>query len=143
MDEAEYLGGKVRWSRLPEFEGVPAPGAATIRKLRLPQGDLVQLIQGGAGAKYLAWVELKPGTVRGNHYHLRKDEHYYQLSGEVEWCVEDRDTGERASFRMGSGELLRLLPGVVHAVRPLTPGQAIEWAPEPLDPADTFRSPLL
>ncbi len=141
--ERRFLGGRVVARTIPDWDRASGNEAPALKRVRLPQGDLVQIIQGGPGARYLAWVELRPGQPRGNHYHLRKEEHHYQISGEVTWVVADRETGERAEFTLLPGELLTLAPGVAHAVLPITAGQAVEFSPEPLDLSDTYRHPLV
>jgi len=75
-------GGVRKWS-LPIITGAPATGAPLQKRLALPQGELAQIWDGHSGVRYLAVMELRTGALRGNHYHLRKHEWVYLISGEL------------------------------------------------------------
>ncbi len=139
------LGGKVVRYRLPVIEGRPAPGAVLpdLKRLLLPQGELAQIHNGNPGIRYLAWIDLSSGSARGNHVHRRKDESIYLIAGELRVVVEDPASGERGEVRMQAGDLIRIPPGIPHALQPLVDGHALEFAPDPLDPADTFPHRLI
>lgn len=123
---------------LPCFEGRPGPDAPRLKRVRLPQGELAQFQDGDDPMRYLAWLELRPGTVRGNHYHERKRERFYLVAGTIQLRVEDIRTRERAELILEGGDLVVLPPGIAHALHPLREGHGIEMAPEPLDLADSF-----
>jgi mannose-6-phosphate isomerase-like protein (cupin superfamily) len=82
----------------------------------------------------------EPGAVRGNHYHLRKNEAIIILPGPA-WSLHwDEGEGTPVQHRSfpGSGALLVLVsPGASHAVR--NDGPAPLWlvtcSSEPYDPA--------
>lgn len=141
MNALSLLAGKVTRTPLPLL-APGQPDLPTLKRLALPQGELAQLYDGDEGIRYLAWIELKPGSLRGNHYHRRKAEFFYLLAGEVELALQDLESGEQARLTLAVGELVFLSPGIVHAYRPLTAGHAIEFSPVRFDPADTFRHPL-
>lgn len=143
MSVTTYLSGRVVHQQLPDFDGAPGPDAPALKRLRLPQGELAQIHQSDEGMRYIAWIELRAGGVRGNHYHERKLEHVYVISGEVELTVEDLTTRERATLRLKSGDLVSIEVRIAHAFRPISPGQAIEFSPGRLAPDDTFRFPLV
>lgn len=142
MNAISLLAGKVTRTPLPLL-APGQPDLPTLKRLALPQGELAQVYDGDEGIRYLAWIELKPGSLRGNHYHQHKAEFFYLLAGEVELALEDALTGERDRLTLAVGDLVFLSPGVVHAYRPLTAGHAIEFSPVRFDPADTFRRALL
>ena len=71
------------------------------------------------GQIYLTTI--RPGCVRGNHYHLHKEEHFALMSGRALVIVEDVDTKERREVELdASGERIlkiRVGPGVAHAIK--------------------------
>ncbi len=83
-----------------------------------------------------------PGTVRGNHYHLRRREAIVMLPGTA-WSFHwDEGEGMAAQHRKfdGSGAVLVLIsPGSSHAVR--NDGSTLLWlvasSSEPYDPTET------
>lgn len=141
--ETSVLSGRVVRRRLPEYEGPPPPEAPPLKRLRLPQGDLVQFLNEDEGMRYGAWLELRAGGVRGNHYHERKREHLYVLRGSLELVVQDLDSGERAELTLEAGDRVSIPPRIVHALRTLRPGEAVEFSPGRLESDDTFRFPLI
>ncbi len=143
MEETTYLAGRVVRSRLPVYDGPPPPGAPELKRLRLPKGDLTQVHNSDEPLRYLAWLELRAGAVRGNHYHEFKQESVYVIEGVVEVTVVARDTGEREAIPLLAGDLLFIPAGVAHALRTLEPGQALEFAPEPLDVSDSYPFPVV
>jgi mannose-6-phosphate isomerase-like protein (cupin superfamily) len=143
MSETAFLSGRVIRRRLPEYVGPPPADAPALKRLRLPQGDLVQFHNDDEGMRYVAWIELKEGGVRGNHYHERKLEHIYLLTGAVELTVEDIDTGERAVVDLEAGDRVTIPTRIAHALRTVRAGQAVEFSPGRLESNDTFRRPLV
>jgi hypothetical protein len=139
------LGGKVLKRSLPVLQGVPAVGAPPLdlKRLLLPQGELAQFHDGGDAMRYIAFVELRPGTVRGNHYHDVKKEWFYVVLGELSLIVEDIATRARESVPLRTGDLVVIEAGVAHALVVAAPGQGIEFSPACFNPADTHRFPLV
>jgi mannose-6-phosphate isomerase-like protein (cupin superfamily) len=136
----EYLGGRVRKLSLPRLE-TPAPASGPIlKRLALPQGELAQIHDSDQGMRYLAVIEFKPGRVRGNHYHKRKEESVYIIDGEVRLMVEDIRTRTRESLVLAAGDLVWIGLEVAHAFEPLAPGRAIEFSPSRFAAEDTYRA---
>src|SRR5579864_3907910 len=102
--ERTFLGGKVRKLTLPVIEGRPAGTAPPLKRLLLDQGELAQFYTGEEGMRYLAFVELRAGAVRGNHYHKIKKEWIYVISGELSLVLEDIASGMRDQFMMACGD---------------------------------------
>jgi quercetin dioxygenase-like cupin family protein len=134
-----HFGGKLTCESLTTLSRPPGPDAPARKRLLLPQGELAQLLEEGDSAQYVAALELKEGGERGHHYHRRKRESVYVLQGELTLLAEDLETGERVELTVAEGDLLKINPGVAHALRTRRPGWAIEFTREPLDPADTYR----
>jgi len=141
--ECNCLDGRVRKSTLPVFHAAPGSGAPPLKRLLLPQGELAQVHHGEPAMRYIAFVELREGTVRGNHFHKCKDEWIYLLSGEVRLVVEDPQSKKREFMEVQTGELVVIAPGVAHALKVAAPGQAVEFSATTFDPADTYRYTLV
>lgn len=143
MTEMSYLQGKVFKRSLPVFQGAPPAGALGLKRLALAQGELANFYDGQEGIRYLAYIELRAGTVRGNHWHRVKEEQIYVISGELRLIVQERESGERVSIQLQPGDLVLIAPGVVHALETVGSGQAIEFSKTRFDPADIQRLQLV
>src|SRR4051794_28028828 len=128
MSVTRFLNGKVRKQSLPSFELPLAADAPTMKRLLLPQGELAQFYDAAAGMLYLAFIELRPGTVRGNHYHRVKEEWIYLIAGEVLLIAEDIETKAHESVPLQTGDLAVIQTGIAHALKVICRGQAIEFS---------------
>jgi mannose-6-phosphate isomerase-like protein (cupin superfamily) len=142
MSETTFLAGKVLKQTLPVLPVPTPPGAPTLRRLLLPQGELASFYDAGEGIRYMAYIELRAGAERGNHYHKAKQEFVYVIHGELVLVVEDIKSKVRESVPMRTGDLAFIRPGVAHALRTLQPGHAIEFSKERFDLADIHKYPL-
>ncbi len=134
-----YLGGKVRKMSLPQVS-LPVPaGSPPLKRLMLAQGELAQFYDAEEGIRYLAWIELEPGQVRGNHYHRQKREYIYVLAGETDLLARSLNGQESATLRLRPGDLALVAPEVAHALRPAASGSAVEFSPERFDSQDIFK----
>ncbi len=142
MSEPElvyYLEGKVSRRRLPEVD-LSVSEKPRLKRLLLPQGELAQFYDGDfGGMRYLAFLELVPGTVRGNHFHNRKREFVYVQRGEAELIVRDMASGAQETVPLRTGDVAFIDVKVAHALRALTPGHALEFSVEKFDVADMER----
>jgi mannose-6-phosphate isomerase-like protein (cupin superfamily) len=142
MSQPTFLNGRVRKVSLPAFELPLAADAPTVKRLLLPQGELGQFYDGDEGMRYLAFIELRPGTVRGNHYHKRKEEWVYFIKGEVLLIAQDIETKSRETIPLKTGDLAIIQTGIAHALQVQAPGQAVEFSPARFDPLDIHKFPL-
>jgi quercetin dioxygenase-like cupin family protein len=136
--ETSFLNGKVRKHSLPVLES-GGPNAPTLKRLMLAQGELAQVYDAEEPIRYLAVIELRPGCLRGNHYHKTKEEWVYVIQGEVLLRLQDASTRETASVSLQSGDLVNIQTGVVHSMETVKAGVAVEFAPVRHNPADTHR----
>lgn len=142
MPESSYLSGKVRLLSLPTFNG-PAPSVAPVlKRLLLTQGELAQFFDSVEDVHYIAFIELRTGTTRGNHYHKRKAEFIYILRGSLTLLLEDVGSKERQSLAMHPGDRVWISPGVAHTLCVADAGDAVEFSPNQFDPEDVYRYPL-
>jgi len=143
MSENIFLNNQVIKRTLTVINGRPTGDAPRLKRLLLAQGELAQVYDDGEGIRYLAFVELCKGAVRGNHYHHVKDEVIYVIQGEILMVVEDIVSKERASFSLDTGELAVIPVRIAHGFRTIAAGQAIEWSTNRFDASDIWRYPLI
>jgi len=136
------LNGKVMKRSLPVVEGAPGPDAPRLKRLILGQGELAHVHDGPEGIQYIAWVELRPGGLRGNHYHKAKQEFLYVVEGEILLVVEDIHTKARETLSVREGDLGVIATEVAHVYRPVRAGHAIEFSPTRFNAADVYGYPL-
>lgn len=135
-----FLDGRVQHLPLPLFTQPTGPDAPVLKRLLLPQGELAQFHDSDEAMRYMALIELKAGGVRGNHYHRRKKEFIYVLSGGFDLTVVDAENPSRsATLALNAGERVIIEPGIAHALRTREAGFAIEYSPVQFDPSDTLR----
>jgi dTDP-4-dehydrorhamnose 3,5-epimerase-like enzyme len=101
---------------------------------------------GGFGEVYV--FTGSPGSVKGNHYHIRKTEWFCVIVGEGELILCDRESQQRESTRLSGDRptVITIPAGVAHAVRNVGEVELVVLAyiTEPYNPEDpdTYRFPL-
>src|SRR6476659_4130704 len=141
MTQQTLLQGKVKIWILPEVQ--PGVNEAGLKRLMLPQGELAQFYDEEEGVRYIASIELKAGTVRGNHYHKMKREYVYVLAGRLRLVVRELGTEKREESELEGGSLVFIEPGIVHALDVRESGVAVEFSANRFDAADTYREKLV
>ncbi len=141
--EESFLGGQVRKWALPIIQGAPGPDAPRCKRLMLAQGELAHFYDSEEGIRYVAVLELRAGAVRGNHYHQFKEEWVYVSEGAMLLVFEDRQTGQRQSLNLQTGDVAVIGAGVAHAYQTLQPGRAVECSPVRFNAADVYAYPLI
>lgn len=139
-----FLEGRVQHVRLPVYREPTGPDVPVLKRLLLPQGELAQFYDGEQPIHYIAFIDLLPGGIRGNHVHRRKKEFIYLIEGELDLLAEDVEHGpeSRVTVRICAGEMAIVEPGIAHALVTIQPGRAIEFSPARFDATDSFRHPL-
>ena len=143
MIQTTYFGGKVLKCSLPIFQGAPPADALGPKRLALPQGELANFYDGAEGIRYIAGLELRSGTVRGNHWHEIKEEQLYILSGSLLLVVQERESGLRENIEMQPGDLALIMPGIAHAMKTLASGYGVEFSRNKFNPADVQRLAII
>jgi oxalate decarboxylase/phosphoglucose isomerase-like protein (cupin superfamily) len=118
----------------------PATRSEVQARLLSPGGELAVLADGITAIRHLAYVELREGKPRGNHYHKLRHESFYLICGELEVLLQDLASGERVTAVMQAGDLAEIPPNIVHTFVPRTSGHALEFAPEVFDGSDVYRT---
>ncbi len=64
-------------------------------------------------------ASLKPGVIRGNHYHLNKKEWFMVIGGKAKFCLADPETNEKTCFKLSDKKpkVITVFPKIVHAVK--------------------------
>lgn len=137
-----FLAGKVIKTSLSTIQGRPPPGAPRLKRLLLDQGELSHFWDGEEPIRYIAFVELRQGSIRGNHYHTLKREFLYVISGAVRLIVQDVQGRDRITLPVGTGELVEIGTRVAHAFQVVDAGQAVEFSEARFDGADVYPFPL-
>ena len=143
MSQIKLLNGKVVVRSLPVLELPLAANAPTVKRLMLAQGELAQFYDADNGMRYLAFIELRSGTVRGNHYHKVKEEWLYVMRGEVVLVIEEIQSRTRESYSMKTGDLAIISTAIAHTLQVVSAGEAIECSSARFDPADIYKYHLV
>lgn len=111
------------------------------RRIFSDKGEMVQVLNRGTQSfKHLVYWELDSARTeqeRGHHYHEKKAEQLYVISGELELLLEDLETSERRAFTVRGGTRITIPPRIAHAYHSHTYSQVLEYSPDPYDPSDT------
>jgi len=143
MDEIAFFDGKLRKRSLPVFHGPPPANAHGPKRLLLSQGELANFYDEDQGIRYLATLELRLGSIRGNHVHRSKLEHVYIVSGCLLLAAAEEKNADPVTMELGRGDLVTIKPGIAHAFKTLEAGYAVEFSPQVFDPADLEKILIL
>ena len=124
------------------MEELPVGGSdSEERRILSAKGEMAQILnRAGESFRHLVYWDLdseKSGQTRGNHYHLRKTERYYVISGRLELFLEDAVSLQNEKIQLSTGNCITVHPNVAHAFMSLSYAQVLEFSPGPYDPGDT------
>lgn len=106
------------------------------------EATLTSLIHFVEDIKFAAFLQFQPNQPRGNHYHLKKIEYMLILDGEMRVDLKLKDDhSTTANFLLKRGDLLAILPGVIHTFTATskTPVPALEFSPQRFLSSDVFK----
>ena len=106
------------------------------------RGTIVDVLN-GLVVRHVSSLWTRGGSVRGNHYHLKKDQWLYMVQGEALALLRDTRTGAIREGRIVEGDVLHIPRLVTHAFRFPVDSHAIEMASEPFDPDDLIRDDIM
>ena len=107
-------------------------------RLMEERGELVQIANSGC-FRHLVYLELKAGNFfRGKHYHQRREEVFYVISGRVKAVFEDIETRERLEKVMNAGDKVLILPKCAHVFFPIEYSQLLHFSKEKYDSSDVY-----
>jgi mannose-6-phosphate isomerase-like protein (cupin superfamily) len=124
-------------------EELPAEGNdSNERRIFSEKGELTQILNRTDEVfKNLVYWELdstRTNQERGHHYHKKKTERFYVLTGELELSVKDLEGSSSKKLIVRAGNRLSIGPRVAHVFRSLNYSQVLEYSPDPYDPTDTY-----
>ena len=112
------------------------------RRIFSEKGEMAQILNRTDEAfKQLVYWELdstNSNQERGHHYHGRRIEQIYVLTGELELLLKDIESSDNKKVIINAGNRVTISPRVAHAYRSLMYSQVLEYSPEPYDPIDTY-----
>ncbi len=127
---------KVIVEKLPE--GKDIDGA---KRWSEDKGEFVQ-ISHREDIGHLAFFELKKGHVRGNHYHEKKEEVFYIISGKVRAIFFDIDSSEKEEQILTRGDKIKVATRIGHIFLGIEDTLVVEYSPQYYDKEDAFRMDL-
>ena len=88
---------------------------------------------------HVAFFELIEGQSRGNHYHERKEEIFYVISGKIRAHFMDMESGERQTAVLEKGMKIRVKTGTGHIFHGIENSYVIEYSPQYYDKEDAHK----
>jgi len=69
--------------------------------------------------KQIYVTSIKPGKIRGNHYHLKRTEWFFLIGGKAELYLEDLKTKEKICLKISpkKPKVITIFPKIAHAVK--------------------------
>jgi len=112
------------------------------RRIFSEKGEMAQILNRTDEVfKNLVYWELdstRTNQERGHHYHEKKTERFYVLTGELELSVKELESSSSKKLIVRAGNRLSIASRVVHLFRSLIYAQVLEYSPDPYDPTDTY-----
>jgi dTDP-4-dehydrorhamnose 3,5-epimerase-like enzyme len=107
------------------------------KRLIQPRGELA-LIEDGMRFRHLGYFSLKRGKgfYRGGHYHRKKVEHFYVISGKLLVQLVDLETQEKSEVTLKGGQRVTIHPNCAHRFMAEEDAQVIEYFDSLYDPKD-------
>jgi quercetin dioxygenase-like cupin family protein len=137
-----FLDGRVTVTTLKRFDAVPSTGIGPLGRIVSMDGEMAVLCN-GPELHYVATAEFLPGTTRGNHLHLIKDQWLYVINGELDVTVAIRGSEVRQTFTMHEGDMVHIAAGIAHAFTSRGSSLAVEASGAAYDPSDTLPCVLV
>jgi mannose-6-phosphate isomerase-like protein (cupin superfamily) len=142
MPEESFFRGRATVKSLLVTDQ-PGNRSEVCARITSVRGELAVLTDGSIPIRHLSYVELLPGMVRGNHFHKKRHEFFYLISGELTLTMAEVSTGEQAVIQIRAGDLAYITPEIAHALNPTSHGHAVEYAAEAFDLSDVFPHRLV
>jgi dTDP-4-dehydrorhamnose 3,5-epimerase-like enzyme len=124
---------KIIIEKLPETKNID--GA---KRWEDAKGEFVQ-ISYREDIGHVAFFELRKGQFRGNHYHEKKEEVFYIISGKIRAIFADIDTFEREEQILTKGNKVQVLTRVGHIFHGLEDALVVEYSPQYYDKEDALK----
>ena len=104
------------------------------------RGELV-LLADGDEIRHITFFTLKPGKTffRGGHFHKKKTEKFYVVSGKLKILIVDVDTKEKDIIEIIAGQRVTIYPFCAHKFQAITESHVIEYYASAYDIDDDVR----
>ena len=104
------------------------------------RGELV-LLSDGDEIRHITFFTLKPGKdfFRGGHFHKKKTEKFYVVSGTLNILIVDVDTKEKDIIEISAGQRVTIYPFCAHKFQAVTESHVIEYYASAYDIDDDVR----
>jgi len=104
------------------------------------RGELV-LLSDGEEIRHITYFSLNPGVgfYRGGHYHKRKTEKFYVVSGQLLIHLKDIENLETQIIEVNPGQRVTIRHMCAHKFEAVSPSQVIEYYSTPYDSKDDIR----
>jgi len=104
------------------------------------RGELV-LLADGDEIRHITYFTLNPGKdfFRGGHFHRKKTEKFYVVSGKLNIHVVDVDTKEKDVIEIIAGQRVTIYPFCAHKFQAITESHVIEYYASAYDIDDDIR----
>jgi len=109
-----------------------------IKRWEEDKGEFAQIAYGEV-IRHLAWFTIRKGFWRGKHYHEKKEEIFYVISGRIRAVFIDMDTREREEHLLEKGDRVRIQTRVWHIFYGLEEASVVEYSPQFYDKEDAPR----
>jgi mannose-6-phosphate isomerase-like protein (cupin superfamily) len=88
---------------------------------------------------HVAFFELRKGQFRGNHYHEKKEEVFYIISGSIRAIFTDIDSSEREERILTKGDKVQVPTRVGHIFHGQENALIVEYSPQYYDKEDALK----
>ncbi len=124
-----------------EIEELPVTDEFVRQKRLIQDRGELALIEDGKPFQHLGYFSLKKGKgyYRGGHYHRKKVEHFYVVSGRILVRFVDLDSGERSQVFLEEGQRVTIYPNCAHRFEAEKEAQVIEYYNSIYDPEDDIH----
>ena len=98
------------------------------------RGDLVEAFKLPSDGQ-IFYVNAAAGETRGNHYHLRKTEHFLVVNGEAKMQVRDRNTNRVMEIQVSGSSpmVVTVVPDHTHNIMSHTGCMFVVWCDDQFD----------
>ena len=99
-----------------KLEQLPVTDQFLKEKRLIQDRCVLALITDGDVIRHITYFSLKPGPnfYRGGHYHKKKTESFYIISGRCKVLLKDVETQESKELIVNSGDKLTVMPFCAH-----------------------------
>jgi len=88
---------------------------------------------------HLAFFEIKKGFSRGSHYHKKKEEVFYVVTGSIRAVFIDMENGMKKTYILKKGYKVRVKTLCGHTFYGIEDALVVEYSPQFYDKNDSYQ----